>query len=84
MRRADDDAGAKPPMHFNEGIWPFASVSCNVCVCKEEEGVEGLTCGRIVTTLKTFAGSTSVGPVEYVIQNQANDYLPSPQALTQF
>lgn len=30
--RGGDGGGAKPPMHFNERIWPLASVSCmRVC-----------------------------------------------------
>lgn len=52
-----------------------------VCVCVWDKKCSEW---EIVTKLNTFAGWTSLSPVEYVIQNQANDYLPSPQALTQF
>lgn len=48
---------------------------CYVCVCWG---------WGFVTKLNMFAGQTSLSIMEYVIQNQANDYLSSLQALTQF
>lgn len=61
------------------------SYCSSVCVCVRVcVGWVGWRLVGIVTKPNIFAGCTSLSIVEYVIQNQANDYLPSLQALTQF
>lgn len=75
---------ARPTSHgaLNASQWEDLTVHICGCVCGGWGCV--CVCGWGVTKQRTFAGCTSLSSAECVIQNQANDYLPSPRALTQF